>query len=97
MLHHLARATIQVANLANYNCHPLEDDNKTEERCHKIVICCLELIVTLEALPIIIKHSGNTNIKFHAGVPCSYLKIRGYSSVKTKTKFTLDLRRLHFR
>ena len=28
MLHHLAGATIQVANLVNYNCHPLEDGNK---------------------------------------------------------------------
>ena len=30
MLHHLARATIQIANLVNYNCyncHPLEDGN----------------------------------------------------------------------
>ena len=25
MLHHLAGATIQVANLVNYNCRPLED------------------------------------------------------------------------
>ena len=27
MLHHLAGATIQVANLVNYNCHPLDDGN----------------------------------------------------------------------
>ena len=28
MLHHLAGATIQVANLVNYNIHPQEDGNK---------------------------------------------------------------------
>ena len=28
MLHHLAGATIQVANLVNYNFHPQEDGNK---------------------------------------------------------------------
>ena len=28
MLHHLATATIHVAKLVNYNCHPLEDGNK---------------------------------------------------------------------
>ena len=28
MLHHLAGATIQIANLFNYNCHPLEDGKK---------------------------------------------------------------------
>ena len=28
MLHHLAGATLQVANLFNYNCHPLEDGKK---------------------------------------------------------------------
>ena len=28
MVHHLAGATIQVAILVNYNCHPLEDGNK---------------------------------------------------------------------
>ena len=27
MLHHLADATIQVANFVNYNCHPLDDGN----------------------------------------------------------------------
>ena len=27
MLHHLAVATIQVASLVNYNCHPQEDGN----------------------------------------------------------------------
>ena len=27
MLHHLTGAIIQVENLVNYNCHPLEDDN----------------------------------------------------------------------
>ena len=27
MLNHLAGATIQLANLVNYNCHPLEDGN----------------------------------------------------------------------
>ena len=27
MLHHLAGATMQVANLVNYNYHQLEDDN----------------------------------------------------------------------
>ena len=27
MLHNLAGATIQVANLVNYNCHPNEDGN----------------------------------------------------------------------
>ena len=26
MLHHLVGATIQVANLVNYNCHPLLKD-----------------------------------------------------------------------
>ena len=30
MLHHLAGATIQIANLVNYNCHPLEDGNKVQ-------------------------------------------------------------------
>ena len=30
MLHHLAGATIQVANLVNYNCHPQEDGNQAE-------------------------------------------------------------------
>ena len=29
MLHHLADATIQVANLVNYNCHPDEDGNES--------------------------------------------------------------------
>ena len=28
MLHHLASATIQVANLVNYNCHSQKDCNK---------------------------------------------------------------------
>ena len=28
MLHHLASAIVQVANLINYNVHPKEDDNK---------------------------------------------------------------------
>ena len=28
MLHHIAAATIQVANLVNYNCYPLDDDNR---------------------------------------------------------------------
>ena len=27
MLHQLAGAAIQVANLVNYDCHPHEDDN----------------------------------------------------------------------
>ena len=31
MLHHLTGAIIQVANLANYNCHPLEDGNNGYE------------------------------------------------------------------
>ena len=30
MLHHLAGATIQVANLDNYNCHPQEDGKKKD-------------------------------------------------------------------
>ena len=30
MLHRLAGATIQIANLVNYNCHPLEDGNQCE-------------------------------------------------------------------
>ena len=29
MLHHLAGATIQVAYLVNYNCHPEEDGNES--------------------------------------------------------------------
>ena len=35
MLHHLALAgaTIQVANLIDYNCHPLEDGNETCAKC----------------------------------------------------------------
>ena len=28
MLHHLAGATIQVANLVNYKCHPQEDGKR---------------------------------------------------------------------
>ena len=28
LLHHLAGASIQVANLVNYNCHPQEDGKK---------------------------------------------------------------------
>ena len=28
MLHYIAGAAIQVANLVNYNCHPLKDGNK---------------------------------------------------------------------
>ena len=28
MLHHLAGATIQVASLVNFNCHPEQDGNK---------------------------------------------------------------------
>ena len=32
MLHHLTRATIQVANLVNYNCHPLKDGKKNMSR-----------------------------------------------------------------
>ena len=32
MLHHLAGATIQIANLFNYNCHPLEDGKKANVR-----------------------------------------------------------------
>ena len=69
-----------------------ESLSQKKKNCH-----LLELIVTLEALPIIIKHSGNTQIKFHADVPCSSLKLRGYSSVKAKTEFAQDLRRMHFR
>ena len=49
MLHYLAGATIQVANLANYNCHPLENDNniwktysgKIMKLCHEVV--CIKL------------------------------------------------------
>ena len=35
MFHHLALAgaTIQVANLIDYNCHPLEDGNETLAKC----------------------------------------------------------------
>ena len=32
MLHHLAGATIQVANLFNYNCHPQENGNKMAKK-----------------------------------------------------------------
>ena len=35
MLHHLAGATIQVANLVNYNCNPKEDGcHPQEDGCH---------------------------------------------------------------
>ena len=35
MLHHLAGATIQVADLLNYNCHPQEDGcHPQEDGCH---------------------------------------------------------------
>ena len=27
MLHHLAAVTIKIANLVNYNCHPLDDED----------------------------------------------------------------------
>ena len=30
IIHHLAGAIIQVANLVIYNCHPLEDGNSRE-------------------------------------------------------------------
>ena len=33
MLHHLAGATIQVANLVIYNCDPLEDGTKMYLNC----------------------------------------------------------------
>ena len=37
MEHHLAGATIQVENLVNYNCHPLEDGNKiSSSKCKYI-------------------------------------------------------------
>ena len=29
MLHHLAGAAIYVANIVNYNCHPIEDDDQS--------------------------------------------------------------------
>ena len=32
MLHHLAGATIQVANLVSYYCHPQEDGNNCVQR-----------------------------------------------------------------
>ena len=40
MLHYLAGATIQVANLANYNCHPQEgDNNHHQEGGNKFMWC----------------------------------------------------------
>ena len=34
MLHHLAGATIQIANLVDYNCHPQEDVNNIHMSLH---------------------------------------------------------------
>ena len=36
MLHQLAGATIQIANLVNYNCHPLQDGNNTKLSIRKV-------------------------------------------------------------
>ena len=48
MLHHLAIATIQVANLVNYNCHPQEDGNNIDSKSDfffKIVIISLHVSI----------------------------------------------------
>ena len=42
MLHHLAGATIQIANLVKYSCHPLKDGNKIAPRQEKnknVAVC----------------------------------------------------------
>ena len=35
MLHHLVGATIQVANLVNFNCHPLLEDGNEASTLNK--------------------------------------------------------------
>ena len=45
MLHYLAGATIQIANLVNYNCHPQVDGNKNEfvPKSHELVQLYFEM------------------------------------------------------
>ena len=48
MLHYLAAATIQVANLVNYDCHPLEDvNNLRNDSRHRHHMCVFECLINL--------------------------------------------------